>query len=119
MRRTAGAAMLGLISAGLSAGATVSAATPGAGAPVAAATSQHCPTAESLVPRADWHHHRLGPGVTLAESRVHDRQGVVSMHVVRASLPHRAVSVRPLMHQLTRRLPLTLLAAGHRHLVAA
>lgn len=109
MRRTAGLTVLGLIAAGLTSSATVA----------VTAAPQHCPQAESLAPKAHWHHHHLARGVRLAEGVAHDRQGKVSMHVVRVQLNRRAVSVRPLMHKLTRRLPLTLLAAGHRRLFTA
>jgi len=108
MRRGAGPAALGLIAAGLTVAALPSAASP-----------QHCPRAESLVPGGHWHHHRIGPGVRLAEAVRHDALGHVSIHVIRIDLGRRRVAVRPLLHTLTRRLPLSALAARRPHLVAA
>jgi len=43
----------------------------------------------------------------------------VGMHVLRVDVTRRSVSFRPLVHSLAERLPLSTLAAGQRHLVAA
>jgi hypothetical protein len=78
-----------------------------------------CPAAESLVPATTWHHHRLAPGVTLTEGRTKDHNGTVKMHVLRVTMNAKGLSVAPLVKKLAARSPLTQLAAGHRHLVAA
>jgi len=78
-----------------------------------------CPKAEPLVARADWHRHRLAPGVRLAEGRAKDAAGVVALHVLRVRVTRPGVSFRPLVRHVAQRTPLSRLAAGRRHLVAA
>jgi hypothetical protein len=88
----------------------------------AVATSHHphgCPQAESLVPGAHLVTRTLAKGVTLSSGTAHDAQGSVVIHVVRAQLTDRNVFVGPLRHSLAQRSPLSHLAAGHRHLIAA
>lgn len=94
-------------------------------APFANAAGTHrergCPLAESLVPRTTWHTHKLAPGVTLSEGNKTDDngRGLVKMHVLRITVGQPGVSFRPLMRSLAQRSPLSRLAAGHKHLVAA
>ena len=78
-----------------------------------------CPAAESLVPGTAWHTHTLAPGVTLSEGSKKDGNGLVKMHVLRLTMGTKGLSVGPLMKKLAQRSPLSQLAAGHRHLVAA
>lgn len=80
-----------------------------------------CPLAESLVPGTTWHTHKLAPGVTLSEGQTTDDngRGLVKMHVLRVAVGTPGVSVQPLMHEVAQRSPLSRLAAGHSHLVAA
>ncbi|HWC33313.1 MAG TPA: phosphodiester glycosidase family protein [Mycobacteriales bacterium] len=80
-----------------------------------------CPLAESLVPGTTWHTHKLAPGVTLLEGNTTDDNGhgLVKMHVLRIAVDQPGVSFQPLMHALAQRTPLSRLAAGHKHLVAA
>jgi len=94
---------------------------PAAPATVAAPAHQSsfCPGAESLVPGTTFHHHRVAPGVTLAEGTAHDSRGVVGIHVLRVAVANRKLRFTPLFHSLAELSPLTRLAARHRHLVAA
>jgi hypothetical protein len=80
-----------------------------------------CPAAESLVPGTTWHTHKLAPGVTLSEGNKSDDggRGLVKMHVLRITIGQPGVSFQPLMHAVAQRTPLSQLAAGHSHLVAA
>jgi len=78
-----------------------------------------CPRAESLVPGTHWHVHKLAPGVTLSEGSKEDRNGIVKMHVLRATVGTKGLSFGPLMKRVADRLPLSKLASGHKHLVAA
>ncbi|MGN6472688.1 MAG: phosphodiester glycosidase family protein [Mycobacteriales bacterium] len=93
--------------------------------PLAQAAAGHygrsCPLAESLVRGTTWHTHKLAPGVTLSEGNKVDRNGhgLVKMHVLRITMGQPGVSFQPLMHSLAQRTPLSRLAAGHKHLVAA
>lgn len=88
-------------------------------APTAGASSFRCPKAEPLVARADWHRHRLASGVRLAEGRARDAAGVVSMHVLTVRVTRPGLSFGPLVRHVAQRTPLSRLAAGRRHLVAA
>jgi hypothetical protein len=78
-----------------------------------------CPKAESLVPAAHLRTHRLGTGVTLSTGTAKDAAGSVVIHVLRADLSSRHVRVKPLVHKLAERAPLSRLAAHRHHLVAA
>jgi hypothetical protein len=48
-----------------------------------------------------------------------DSHGTVNMHVLRVDLSRRSIVTMPLVHSLAERVPLSALAAGHKHLVAA
>lgn len=48
-----------------------------------------------------------------------DSRGAVNMHVLRVDVSRASISLHPLMHSLAERRPLSLLAAGHPHLMAA
>ena len=48
-----------------------------------------------------------------------DSRGTVNMHVLRVNLDSKNVSLRTAVHSLAERSPLSLLAQGHPHLVAA
>jgi hypothetical protein len=88
----------------------------------AVATAHHphgCPKAESLVPGAHLVTHTLAKGITVSAGTAHDPQGSVVIHVLRAQLTDKNVFVGPLLHALAQRSPLSHLAAGHRHLIAA
>jgi hypothetical protein len=93
--------------------------------PLAAAAPGHwhrsCPLAESLVPGSTWHTHKLAPGVTLSEAEKTDDngRGLVKMHVLRVTIGQPGVSFQPLMRAVAQRTPLSQLASGHAHLVAA
>jgi hypothetical protein len=78
-----------------------------------------CPVAESLVPGTTWHTHKLAPGVTLSEGDKSDGRGIVKMHVLRITVGQPGISFQPLRHAIAQRTPLSQLAAGHDHLVAA
>ncbi|HVW79505.1 MAG TPA: phosphodiester glycosidase family protein [Mycobacteriales bacterium] len=80
-----------------------------------------CPSAEQLVKGTTWHTHKLAPGITLTEgNRTDDNgRGLVKMHVLSIDVDQRGVSFVPLMHAVANRSPLSRLAAGHPHLVAA
>jgi Phosphodiester glycosidase len=78
-----------------------------------------CPAAESLVPQTTWHKHVLAPGVVMTAGTASDSRGIVNMHVLRVNLASKNVSIRPLVHSIAERSPLSLLAKGHPHLVAA
>ncbi|HWA65801.1 MAG TPA: phosphodiester glycosidase family protein [Mycobacteriales bacterium] len=80
-----------------------------------------CPQAEALVAGTTWHTHKLAPGVTLTEgNRTDDHgRGLVKMHVLTVDIGQRGVSFVPLVHSVANRQPLSRLAAGHPHLVAA
>lgn len=71
------------------------------------------------MPGATWHTHKLAPGVSLSEGTKADSRGVVKMHVLRISVTQPGVSIQPLRHAIAQRTPLSRLAAGHAHLVAA
>jgi len=98
---------------------TVVGANPGTQAGADSAYTTNCPRAESLVPNATWHRHTLAKGVVLSEAQVKDSRGVVSMHVLRIDLSLHTVGLRPLVHALAQRTPLTHLAANHPRLIAA
>jgi hypothetical protein len=89
----------------------------------AAATpaTQPCPAPESLVPGTIWRTHQLAPGVQLYDGATTDDggKGRVKMHVLRVDLTTPGVSVQPLMRAVAERSPLSQLAAGNGHLVAA
>ncbi len=78
-----------------------------------------CPRAESLVPGTTWHKHTLARGITLSEGSKRDSNGLVKMHVLRINTTTKGVSFSPLVHRIAQRSPLSKLAAGHKHLVAA
>ncbi|MGN6474059.1 MAG: phosphodiester glycosidase family protein [Mycobacteriales bacterium] len=80
-----------------------------------------CPAAETLVSGTAWHTHKIAPSITLAEGNRTDDggRGLVKMHVLSITVGRRGVSFRPLMHAVAQRTPLSRLAAGHKHLVAA
>lgn len=78
-----------------------------------------CPAAESLVPKTTWHRHAIAPGIALAEGDTTDARGKVDLRVLRINLAHRHVHLGPLMKTIASRSPLSTLAAGHQHLVAA
>ena len=90
-------------------------------APAGASTgyTTSCPKPEALVSKATWHHHTLTKGVVLAEGSAPDPRGTVSMHVLTVDMTQPGISLRPLMHHLAQRNPLSTLAAGHPKLVAA
>jgi hypothetical protein len=96
-----------------------------AAAPAAAVSHTHhgghqnCPKAESLVPAAHLKTQSLGNGVTLSTGTAVDPAGRVVIHVLRADLSSRHVDVKPLVHKLAERSPLSRLAAHRPHLVAA
>jgi hypothetical protein len=80
-----------------------------------------CPTAEQLVKGTTWHTHKLAPGIRLSEgNRTDDNgRGLVKMHVLSIDIDQPGVSFIPLIHNVANRSPLSKLAAGHPHLVAA
>jgi hypothetical protein len=77
--------------------------------------------AEQLVKGTTWHTHKLAPGITLTEgNRTDDNgRGLVKMHVLSIDIDQPGVSFVPLIHNVANRSPLSKLAAGHPHLVAA
>jgi hypothetical protein len=85
----------------------------------ASRSSDTCPAAESLVPNTTWRLRTLAPGITMSTGTATDSRGKVNMHVMRVDLTRRSISFTPLMHSLAERSPLSALAAGHKHLVAA
>jgi Phosphodiester glycosidase len=78
-----------------------------------------CPAAESLVPHTTWHTHVLAAGVVMRAGTATDSRGTVNMHVLRVNLASKNVSIRPLVHSVAERSPLSTLAQGHPNLVAA
>ncbi len=116
MRRTTGVSLT--VSGALVAALALTAASTPAGAQPSG-RYDFCPKAIPIV-NADtqWRHHRLGPGVSLAETFARGGRGWVNIDVVRIDLANPAVSVAPLNHALTSRYLLTTLAAHHQ-LVAA
>jgi hypothetical protein len=78
-----------------------------------------CPAAESLVPHTIWHKHTLAPGVVMTSGVATDAKGTVGIHVLRADLTRKSVSVHPLLHAIAERSPLSALAQGHKDLIAA
>ena len=90
-------------------------------APAGASTgyTTNCPKPEPLASKATWHRHTLTRGVVLSEGQASDPRGVVSMHVLTVDMTQRGISLRPLMHHLAQRSPLTDLAANKPKLVAA
>lgn len=90
-------------------------------APAAAAShpAYGCPKAESLVPGAHLVARTLATGVTVSAGTAHDSRGTVVIHVLQVQLTDKNVSIAPLVHSLAERSPLSVLAAGRRHLVAA
>lgn len=93
-----------------------------AGGPAGATTAgrfDSCPAAIPLVNDSTvWLHHKLAPGVTLAETTARGGRGRVNIDVVRVDLNRPDVAVKPLHHVLTQRDYLTTLAK-HAKLVAA
>ena len=79
----------------------------------------YCPAAESLVPGTTFHHKSLAPGVIESVGNAKDSRGTVNMHILTVDLTQKGVKVKPLMHSLGERLPLSTLAAGQPRLVAA
>ncbi len=73
------------------------------------------------MPGTTWHTHKLAPGVVLSEGDKTDQngRGLVKMHVLRITVGQPGVSFQPLMHAVAQRTPLSQLAHGHSHLVAA
>jgi Phosphodiester glycosidase len=78
-----------------------------------------CPAAEPLVGPAHLVTRTLAKGVTVSVGTAKDAEGTVVIHVLRAQLTDRKVMVAPLVHSLAQRSPLSHLAAGRPHLVAA
>jgi hypothetical protein len=78
-----------------------------------------CPAAESLVPGTKWHKKTLAPGVVMRTGTTTDSRGIVGMHVLRVNLTEKHLSIKPLVHSIAERSPLSNLAAGHPNLVAA
>jgi hypothetical protein len=98
--------------------------TPGVGVANASSAHHHrhggsCPAAESLVPKTTWHRHTLAPGVVMRHGVASDSKGTVNVHVVRADLARKSIAVHPLMQSIAQRSPLSALAHGHPHVVAA
>lgn len=112
VRVVAGSALVAL-SAGL-------AATPAAHA-APSRWGPSCPAPETLVAGTAWHTHKLAPGITLTEGNKTDDngRGLVKMHILSVVIGQAGVSFVPLMHNVANRSPLSKLAAGHPHLVAA
>jgi hypothetical protein len=100
-------------------GAGLAAASPARAEPTV--WGQTCPSAEQLVKGTTWHTHKLAPGITLTEGdRTDDNgRGLVKMHVLSIDIDQPGVSFMPLIHTVANRSPLSRLAAGHPHLVAA
>ena len=78
-----------------------------------------CPVAEPLVGPAHLVTRSLARGVSVSVGTAKDAEGSVVIHVLRARLADSNVSIEPLVHSLAQRSPLSRLAAGHPHLVAA
>jgi hypothetical protein len=90
----------------------------------AAPAAQPCPAPKQLVKGTHWHRHQLARGVVLREGIHKDRTvfgspGEVDMHVLKVNLANPLVRIGPLVKHLAERQPLSVLAAGRRHLVAA
>lgn len=115
-KKTVSAAALVALTAGLAA-APVAHASPGS----FWGGGGSCPAPETLVAGTTWHTHKLVPGVTLTEgNRTDDNgRGLVKMHVLSIVLGTPGLSLQPLVHSVASRSPLSKLAAGHPHLVAA
>jgi hypothetical protein len=112
--------------AGLAAAAVAASVVVLPSAPVSAsATSRDgdyttsCPRAESLVAGTVWHRHTLARGLTLKEGQHNDGRGYVRMHVLTVDLTNRHLTFAPLVRKLAMRSPLSELAAGRPHLLAA
>lgn len=80
----------------------------------------YCPPAKTLIDAStQWTHHKLGSGVSLAETFVRGGRGRIGIDVLRVDLQSQHVAVAPLTRNgLTGRQPLTTLAK-HSKLVAA
>lgn len=87
--------------------------------PADSAYTTNCPRAESLVRGTTWHSHTLATGLTLQEGQHADPRGYVRMHVLRIDMTSRHLSFAPLVRKLAMRTPLSQLAAGRPHLLAA
>jgi hypothetical protein len=117
-----GPAVLAALVAGSAAVSAVVISTP----PSAAGTQPYafCPAAKHILGRSThWHHHRLAPGISLAETtagagRARLRVNVVKVVLGRHDHGRRRASVAPVHHTLTTHRRLTRLA-DRPHLVAA
>jgi hypothetical protein len=85
----------------------------------AQASDTSCPAAGTYVPGTTWHRTVLGNGISLSEARKRDSRGVVDMHVLRVATTTPGVHFGPLTSRLAERHPLSSLAAGRAHLLAA
>jgi hypothetical protein len=110
-----------VLACALAAGSMLPVAAAQLAAPAVATTgyTTSCPRPGVLVSRTTWHRHTLAKGVVLSEGQASDPRGVVSMHVLTVDMTQTGISVRPLLHRLAERTPLTHLAAGKPRLVAA
>lgn len=81
--------------------------------------TMNCPGAESLVSGTAWHAHQLAPGVVLREGTRSDANGQVRMHVLDVTLGTKGLWLKPIYRHVAQRLPLSSLAQGQKHLVAA
>ena len=87
-------------------------------------TSHACPAPQQLVKDTTWTRHNLAPGVTLSEGTATDKtvygtSGQVNMHVLRIDTTNANLRFAPLVDHFAQRTPLSELAAGNPHLVAA
>jgi hypothetical protein len=81
--------------------------------------THNCPKAGTYVSKATWHRHTLMNGVVLSEGQAKDAYGTVSMHVLTVNMTNTNIAFHPLMRHIAQRSPLSSLAGGHSHLVAA
>jgi Phosphodiester glycosidase len=84
-----------------------------------AAGEKGCPAAEQLVKGTTFHHRTVAAGVTLTHGVANDANGTVDIRELKVTLTRPSISVQPLVKSLAHRSPLTTLAKGHAHLVAA
>ncbi|HTW21381.1 MAG TPA: hypothetical protein VME70_14355, partial [Mycobacteriales bacterium] len=70
------------------------------------------------MPGTTWHKQVLAHGVTMTSGSKHDSRGIVSMHVLKVNLAAKNIGLKPLVHSLAERSPLSTLAQGHPEEVA-
>lgn len=112
--RLASAALAAATAAGV-----LTIAAPALARPTGGGYGTRCPSAESLISGDAWWTRKVSPGVSLKTTTRNDNWGQVKLDVMTVNLTTPGISTAPLYRRVANRSPLSSLAAGRTHIVAA